>query len=75
MATLKKTKKKVLAGVCGGIAKWIDPEINPLGIRLLWFFLGLFHPIFMTLIYVFLGATLRTELSIFQDEKQQTKGE
>jgi phage shock protein C len=75
MATLKKTKKRVIAGVCGGIAKWIDPEINPLGIRLLWFFLGLFHPIFMLIIYLFLAATLRTELSIFPEEKQTAKGE
>ena len=75
MATLKKTKKRVIAGVCGGIAKWIDPDINPLGIRLLWFFLGLFHPFCMLLIYIFLAATLRTELTIFQDDKQQTKGE
>lgn len=75
MATLKKTKKRVIAGVCGGIAKWIDPDINPLGIRLLWFFLGLFHPFFMLLTYIFLAATLRTELSIFPEEKQTTKGE
>lgn len=68
MATLKKTRKRVIAGVCGGIAKWIDPDINPTGIRLLWFFLGLFHPIFMILIYIFLAATLRTELSIIQEE-------
>jgi len=69
MSTLKKTKKRVIAGVCGGIAKWIDPEINPLGIRLLWFFLGLFHPIFMLIIYLFLAATLRTEIQIFPEEK------
>ena len=68
MATLKKTKKRVIAGVCGGIAKFIDPDINPLGIRLLFFFLGIFHPIFMLIIYVFLAATLRTELSIIQDD-------
>jgi phage shock protein C len=75
MATLKKTKKRVIAGVCGGIAKWIDPDINPLGIRLLWFFSALFHPFFMLVIYIFLAATLRTELSIFPEEKQATKGE
>jgi phage shock protein PspC (stress-responsive transcriptional regulator) len=69
MATLKRTRKRVFAGVCGGIAKFIDPEINPLGIRLLWFFLALFHPICMTILYIFLAATLRTELSIFDDDK------
>jgi phage shock protein PspC (stress-responsive transcriptional regulator) len=73
MATLKKTKKRVFAGVCGGIAKFIDPDINPLGIRLLWFFVALFHPFTMLLIYLFLAATLRTELSIFTDDK--TKAE
>ena len=69
MATLKKTKKRVIAGVCGGIAKFIDPEINPVGIRLLWFFLALFHPIFMIITYIFLAATLRTEVVLFKEEK------
>ncbi len=72
MATLKKTQKRVFCGVCGGIAKFIDPEINPLGIRLLWLFLGLFHPIFMLLTYIFLAATLRTELVLFPEEEKQT---
>jgi phage shock protein PspC (stress-responsive transcriptional regulator) len=72
MATLKRTRKRVFAGVCGGIAKFIDPEINPLGIRLLWFFLALFHPICMTILYIFLAATLRTELSIINDDKSKS---
>jgi phage shock protein PspC (stress-responsive transcriptional regulator) len=70
MATLKRTRKRVIAGVCGGIAKFIDPDINPLGIRLLWFFVTLFHPICSIIVYVFLAATLRKELSIVQDEKK-----
>ena len=70
MATLKRTKKRVIAGVCGGIAKFIDPDISPLGIRLLWFFVTLFHPICSIIVYVFLAATLRNELSIVQDEKK-----
>jgi phage shock protein C len=70
MATLKRTRKRVIAGVCGGIAKFIDPDINPLGIRLLWFFVTLFHPICSIIVYIFLAATLRRELSIVQDEKK-----
>jgi phage shock protein C len=69
MSALKKTKKRVIAGVCGGIAKWLDPDINPLGIRLLWFFLTLFHPILMIITYAFLAATLRTEVVLFPEEK------
>jgi phage shock protein PspC (stress-responsive transcriptional regulator) len=68
MSAVKRTKKRVIAGVCGGIAKAIDPDINPLGIRLIFFFLGLFHPIATLIVYVFLAATLRTELSIIKDE-------
>jgi len=70
MNALKKTKKRVIAGVCGGIAKFIDPDINPLGIRLLWFFLAIFHPLVMVLTYVFLAATLRTEIILFPEEEK-----
>jgi phage shock protein PspC (stress-responsive transcriptional regulator) len=69
MSILKKTKKRMIAGVCGGIAQFIDPDINPVGIRLLWFFLALFHPILMVVTYIFLAAILRTELTIVQNEK------
>jgi len=73
MSTLKKTKKRVIAGVCGGIAKFIDPDINPLGIRLLFVILGLFHPCLILLTYLILAATLRTEISIFSEEKPEGK--
>jgi len=73
MATLKKTKKRVIAGVCGGIAKWIDPDISPLGIRLLCFFLGILHPWATLITYIFLAATLRTEISLFPEEKTGSK--
>ena len=68
MAILRKTKKRVICGVCGGIAKFIDPEINPLGIRLLFVLLALFHPFFMITAYLILAATLRTELVLFKEE-------
>ena len=72
MSILKKSKKRVIAGVCGGIAKWIDPEINPTGIRLLWFFITLFHPWTMIITYFFLAAILRTEVVLFAEEKEKT---
>lgn len=69
MATLKKSKKKVICGVCGGISKFIDPEINPLGIRALFVVLTAFHPFFMIAGYFILAATLRTEMDIFMENK------
>jgi phage shock protein PspC (stress-responsive transcriptional regulator) len=68
MATLKKTKKRIIAGVCGGIAKWIDPDINPVGIRWLVAILTIFHPWTMIITYFFLAAILRTELELFKEE-------
>jgi len=68
MAILRKTKKRALCGVCGGIAKWIDPDINPLGIRLMWVFLTIFRPWTMIVTYFFLAAILKTELVLFKEE-------
>jgi phage shock protein C len=70
MAALKKTKKRVIAGVCGGIAKWIDPDISPVGIRLLFVFLGIFHPWTTLITYFFLAAILKTEIVLFKEEPQ-----
>jgi phage shock protein PspC (stress-responsive transcriptional regulator) len=69
MDALKKTKKRVLCGVCGGIAKWIDPDIKPFGIRALWILLTVFHPWTMIITYFMLAAILRTELVLFPEEK------
>jgi len=66
--SLKKTKKRVIAGVCGGIAKSIDPDIKPTGIRALWVILTIFHPWTMIIIYFMLAAILRTELVLFKEE-------
>ena len=68
MAALKKTKKRVIAGVCGGIAKYIDPDINPVGIRALWVILTIFHPWSMIITYFMLAAILKTELVLFKEE-------
>ena len=67
MNTLKKTKKRILCGVCGGIAKFIDPDISPVGIRIMWVILSLFHPVTMIIIYAFLAAILKTEIKIIDE--------
>lgn len=69
MSTLKKSKKRILCGVCGGIAKWIDPDISPVGIRALWIITTIFHPWTMIIAYFILAASLRTELVLFNEEK------
>jgi phage shock protein PspC (stress-responsive transcriptional regulator) len=72
MSILKKTKKRILCGVCGGIAKWIDPDINPAGIRALWAIITVFHPWTMIITYFLLAAILRTEIVLFAEQKEKT---
>lgn len=71
MRYLKKVgrKERKFMGVCGGISKFLDPEIDPLGMRLLWVVLTIFKPICMIITYFILAAILKTEITIVQNEK------
>jgi len=62
MYRLRKVGKKErrFLGVCGGISKYINPDIDPVGIRLLWVILTLFAPI-MVLLYFALAIVLKEE--------------
>ena len=62
MYRLKKVGKKErkFLGVCGGISKYLDPEMDPVIIRILWVVLTLFSPA-MLLFYFILGIALKTE--------------
>jgi len=55
-----KEERKFL-GVCGGISKYIDPELDPVGLRILWTIITIFAPIPMILLYFILGMVLRVE--------------
>ena len=50
-----KEEQKFL-GVCSGIARYIDPELDPIIVRLTWVALSLFNPAFIVL--YFIGAIL-----------------
>jgi phage shock protein C len=63
MYRLRKVNRKEarLLGVCGGISKYIDPEMDPAVVRILWTILTIFAPPFMILFYFILGLILKTE--------------
>jgi phage shock protein C len=63
MYRLRKVNRKEarLLGVCGGISKYIDPEMDPAVVRILWTILTIFAPPFMILFYFILGLVLKTE--------------
>ena len=68
MYRLKKVGKKErkFLGVCGGLSKYIDPELDPVIIRLLWVIFTLFSP-FMLLVYFALGLVLKKEDEIIKN--------
>ena len=63
MKPLRKVGKgeRRICGVCGGLSKYINPNIDPFIIRMLWVIVSLFSPIGMTIVYFALAILLKTE--------------
>ena len=52
-------------GVCGGLSRYIDPEADPVIMRLIWVFMAIFTGIFpVTFVYLVLAMVLK------RDEKE-----
>jgi len=54
-------KEKRIFGVCAGISKYIDPDIDPVGIRILWTILTIFAAPPMIILYLTLAIVLKPE--------------
>jgi len=53
-------KESVFFGVCGGLSKYIDPEADPVIIRLIFTFMGIFSGIVpMVILYLVLALVLK----------------
>jgi phage shock protein PspC (stress-responsive transcriptional regulator) len=57
MKRLMKSYDRVLAGVCGGISEYINPDLDPLIIRLLWAIFTVFNP-FLVVVYFVLALVM-----------------
>lgn len=55
------SKEKRLFGVCAGISKYIDPELDPVGLRILWVILTIFAAPPMIILYLILAMVLKPE--------------
>ena len=53
MKRLKKSRDRIISGVCGGISEYINPEMDPLIVRLAFLALTFFNPL-MLIFYVIL---------------------
>lgn len=55
MKRLRKSRDRIISGVCGGISEYIRPELDPLIVRLAFLALTFFNPLMLVfyLILVF----------------------
>ncbi|MEL7585132.1 MAG: PspC domain-containing protein [Prolixibacteraceae bacterium] len=53
MKRLRKSRERIISGVCGGISEYINPEIDPLIVRLGFVALTIFNPL-MVIFYLIL---------------------
>lgn len=74
MYRLRRVSKKEsrFLGVCGGISKYIDPDMDPVIIRIIWVILIIFSiPPFMILFYFILALVLKREEPKEEENKQK----
>jgi len=66
----RKDKERRFLGVCAGISKYINPDIDPVGIRLLWVVLACFAPV-MIVLYFLLAIVLKSEDYELKDGEEE----
>ncbi len=52
MKRLTKSYNKRIAGVCGGISEYINPELDPLLVRVAYLVLTFFNPLLVILYFI-----------------------
>ncbi len=57
MKRLVKSYDRVFAGVCGGISDYINPEMDPLIIRVLFGIFSFFNPV-LILVYLIMAMVM-----------------
>jgi len=62
-----------LFGVCGGLSKYLDPEMDPFIVRLIFTLLTIFSPPLMILLYFILALVLKLEKPKEEPEKESEK--
>jgi phage shock protein C len=68
-------KEARIFGVCAGISKYIDPEIDPVGIRILWVILTIFAAPPMIILYLILAMVLKSEDYEIKKPEKETKNQ
>jgi len=67
-------KEARLFGVCAGLSKYINPDMDPVAIRILWIIITFFALPFMTILYLVLAVVLKPEdYELKMEQKEQEK--
>ena len=67
-------KEARIFGFCAGISKYINPDMDPVAIRILWLIITFFAAPFMILLYLALAIALKPEdYEIRMEEKEVEK--
>ena len=67
-------KERRIFGVCAGISKYINPDMDPVALRILWVIITFFAAPFMVLLYLILAIVLKPEdYEIKKEEKEAEK--
>lgn len=78
MYRLRRVRREeaVFLGVCGGLSKYLDPEMDPVIIRIIWVLLTIFSGfVFMMLFYLVLAFVLKIEEPKKTEEKEKNSEE
>ena len=63
-------KEARIFGVCAGISKYINPDMDPVAIRIIWLLISVFALPQMLLLYIILAIVLKPEdYEIKKEEK------
>jgi len=63
-------KEKRIFGVVGGISKYIDPDIDPVALRILWTILTIFACVPMIILYLILAIVLKPEDCVVKESDE-----
>ena len=67
-------KERRIFGVCAGISKYINPEMDPVAVRIMWIIITFFALPFMTILYLVLAIVLKPEdYEVKLEQKEQEK--
>ena len=66
-------KEARLFGVCAGLSKYINPDMDPVALRILWVIITFFAAPFMVLLYLILAIVLKPEDYEIRKEKSEAE--